>query len=348
MLSWIADAFGDAWGPLRLFNSHFLLAAVGFAVTSFATWIALPRLWHLLPTDKGRAFAVNAEQSLGKPVSAGLIFVTIFGVACFLFVPAGARCLWTIPFILAAMVVGYFDDRRGGFGEYALAAADLFIALGVTLVIWGWQPVTIWLPGWRGDIVLEPWLSIPIATAMVWLAINAVNCSDGVDGVSGSLTGTTIMSLGVLLYAVIGNRDMAAYLLVPFNPEGAAWGVMAFLMVGVLAGYLWYNAAPSAVLMGDSGSRPLGLLVGMLVLATNNPLFLLLVGSIILLNGATGLFKVALLRFFGLRILSGIRFPLHDHCRKALGWSNTQVLVRFMLLHLSVSALLVSFALKVR
>jgi phospho-N-acetylmuramoyl-pentapeptide-transferase len=348
MLSLVSDWFGDAWGPLRLFNSHFFLAAAGFAVTSFATWLALPRLWHLLPTDKGRAFAVNAEQSVGKPVSAGLIFVTIFCIASVLVVPFGAQCLWTIPFILAAMVVGYFDDRRGGFSEYALAAADLAIALGVVLAIWGWQPVTMWLPGWRGDIVLEPWLSIPIATAMVWLAINAVNCSDGVDGVSGSLTGTTIMSLGVLLYAVIGNQEQAAYLLVPFNPEGAAWGVMAFLMVGVLAGYLWYNAAPSAVLMGDSGSRPLGLLVGMLVLATNNPLFLLLVGSIILLNGATGLFKVALLRFFGLRILAGVRFPLHDHCRKELGWSNTQVLVRFMLLHLSVSALLVSFALKVR
>jgi len=348
MLSLIADSFGDVWGPLRLFNSFFFLAAVGSALAAIVTWIALPRLWHLLPRDKGRAFAVNAEMSVGKPVSAGMIFVTLFCVACLFFVPAGARCVWTIPFILAAMIVGYFDDRRGGFSEYLLAAADLLIALGAALVIWGWAPVTIWLPGWRGDIVLEPWLSIPLATATVWMAVNAVNCSDGVDGVSGSLTGTAIMSLGALLYAVIGNQELAAYLRVPFNPEGAAWGVMAFIMVGALAGYLWYNAAPSLVLMGDSGSRPLGLLVGMLVLATNNPLFLLLIGSIILANGATGLFKVALLRFFGLRILSGIRFPLHDHCRKNLGWSNTQVLVRFMLLHLGVSALLVSFALKVR
>lgn len=348
MLSWIAETFGEVWGPLRLLNSYFVLAAAGFAVTAFATWFALPRLWGLLPTDKGRAFAVNADQSVGKPVSAGLIFVTLFCIASLIFVPAGARCLWAVPFVLAAMIVGYLDDRRGGFNEYTLAVADLVIAVGAALVIWGWQPVTIWLPGWRGDIVLQPWLAVPIATGIVWLAINAVNCSDGVDGVSGSLTGTAVMLLGALLYAVLGVQDMAAYLLVPFNPEGANWGVMAVLMVGALAGYLWYNAAPSQVLMGDSGSRPLGLLIGMLVLATNNPLFLLIVGSIILLNGATGLFKVALLRFFGLRILSGIRFPLHDHCRKALGWSNTQVLVRFMLLHLGVSALLVLIALKVR
>ena len=86
----------------------------------------------------------------------------------------------------------------------------------------------------------------------------------------------------------------------------------------------------------------------MLVVATNNPLFILLVGTVILLNGATGLVKVALARFVGLRILGSVRFPLHDHCRKELGWSNSQVLVRFMLVHLGISALLVILVLKVR
>jgi phospho-N-acetylmuramoyl-pentapeptide-transferase len=100
--------------------------------------------------------------------------------------------------------------------------------------------------------------------------------------------------------------------------------------------------------MGDAGSRPLGLLIGMLVVATGNPLFLLLVGSVIVFNGATGLVKVALMRFFGVKLFGSIRFPLHDHCRKELGWSNTQVLVRFMLLHLGLSALLTILVLKVR
>jgi phospho-N-acetylmuramoyl-pentapeptide-transferase len=119
-------------------------------------------------------------------------------------------------------------------------------------------------------------------------------------------------------------------------------------MVGAVSGYLWYNAPPSQVLMGDSGSRPLGLMIGILVVATGNPMFLLLAAMVILVNGATGLVKVAVTRFFGIKILSTIRFPLHDHCRKNLGWSNAQVLVRFMLLHLGVSALLVTLVLKVR
>ncbi|HWA62633.1 MAG TPA: hypothetical protein VG939_14725 [Caulobacteraceae bacterium] len=348
MLSWLHTLFGDAFGPLRLFDSFFFLAGVGFATCALATWIALPRLWGLLPVDRGRAFAVQAEQSVGKPVGAGVIFVGVFLLASVVFIPWSAQCLRTLPMMLAALVVGYFDDRRGGFSEYQLAVFDLFIALAAAAVICGFGPTTIWLPGWKGLVTLGPWLSIPLATGLIWLSINATNCSDGVDGVSGSLTATAIIILGGLLYTVIGNEVVAQHLAIPVNREGANWAIMAFLMVGCVAAYLWYNAPPSVVLMGDSGSRPLGLLIGMLVVATNNPLFLLLVGSVIVANGATGLAKVALLRFFRIKVFAQVRFPLHDHCRKVLGWSNSQVLVRFMLLHLGLSALLIVLALKVR
>ena len=348
MLSWVFHAFGRYWGPLRLFDSFFFLAAVGFATAAAATWILLPRLWNLLPRDRGRAFAVNAELSVGKPVSAGVIFIAVFAVVSLIFVPFGATAVRTIPIVLVAMVVGFLDDRRGGFSEYTLAVMDLVVALGASVAILGIGPSTIWLPGWKDAITLSPWLNIPLATGVIWLSINATNCSDGVDGVSGSLTATAILILGGLLYTVIGNQVVAQHLNIPVNPEGAGWAIMAFVMVGCVAGYLWYNASPSQVLMGDAGSRPLGLMIGLLVVATGNPLFLLLVGSVILMNGATGLVKVALLRFFGVKVLAGVRFPLHDHCRKELGWSNTQVLVRFMLLHLGISALLVILVLKVR
>ncbi|HEY1752969.1 MAG TPA: hypothetical protein VGG29_17050 [Caulobacteraceae bacterium] len=348
MLSWLDATFGRYFGPLRLLDSFFFLTGVGFAITAVATWWLLPRLWSYLPRDRGRAFAVGAEASVGKPLSAGLVFVAIFCLAALVFVPAGAPPIRTLPFMAAATLVGYFDDRRGGFSEYQLAAMDLVIALGASWAILGLAPAAIWLPGWKPQIMLAPWLSLPLWTAVIWLSINATNCTDGVDGLSGSLTATAIAILGGLLYVVIGNQVVAGHLGIPTNPEGADWAIIAFLMVGSICGYLWWNANPSAVLMGDAGSRPLGLLIGMLVVATGNPLFLLLVGSVIVMNGATGLVKVALMRFFGLKVLGSIRFPLHDHCRKELGWSNTQVLVRFMLLHLGLSALLIILVLKVR
>jgi phospho-N-acetylmuramoyl-pentapeptide-transferase len=123
---------------------------------------------------------------------------------------------------------------------------------------------------------------------------------------------------------------------------------MAFAMVGCLAGYLWHNAHPSAVLMGDAGSRPMGLLLGMLVLASGNPFLIFVVASVVLVNGGTGLLKVALLRFFKIGIFHQVRYPLHDHFRQQHGWSNTQVLVRFMLLQAVGTPLLLVLLLKVR
>ena len=349
MLHWIYVAMGRDFGPLRLFDSFFFLAATGFATTALMVWVLLPRLWNRLPRDMGRAFAVGAEASVGKPVSAGLIFISLFCIACLVFLPWNAMPMRAVPFVLVAMLVGFVDDRkRGGLSEYQLAALDAGLAIGSAFALLGLQPAVIWLPIWSGALTLPAWMALPLASGLIWVSINATNCSDGVDGVSGSLTGSSIMILGGLLYAVIGDRLVASHLHIPFNPEGAHWAIMAFLMVGCVAGYLWYNANPSQVLMGDAGSRPLGLLIGLLVVATGNPLFLLLVALVILVNGATGLVKVALKRFFGLPFFPNIRFPLHDHCRKELNWSNTQVLVRFMLLHLGVSAVLVVLALKVR
>jgi phospho-N-acetylmuramoyl-pentapeptide-transferase len=349
MLHWVYTTFGHDFGPLRLFDSFFFLAAAGFAAAAFSTWVLLPRLWNRLPRDMGRAFAVGAEASVGKPVSAGVIFVSLFCIACLVFLPWDTLVVRVVPFVFVAMLVGFVDDRkRGGLSEYQLAALDAALAIGVAFALLGLAPVMIWLPIWPNAITLSPWLALPLASGVIWLSINATNCSDGVDGVSGSLTGVSIMILGGLMYAVIGDAPTAAHLHIPYNPEGANWAIMAFLMVGCIAGYLWYNANPSLVLMGDAGSRPLGLLIGLLVVATGNPLFLLLAALVIVVNGATGLVKIALKRFFGLPFFPNIRFPLHDHARKELGWSNTQVLVRFMLLHIGVSAVLVVLALKVR
>jgi phospho-N-acetylmuramoyl-pentapeptide-transferase len=146
----------------------------------------------------------------------------------------------------------------------------------------------------------------------------------------------------------VGHVEISHYLLVPHYPLGAHWGIMAFVLVGVLTGYLWHNSYPSAVLMGDSGSRPIGLLLGMFVLATGNPFLILVVAFVILVNGATGMVKVALLRFLNIGIFGKIRYPLHDHMRHNLGWSNTQVLIRFMLLQAVGTPILMVLLLKVR
>jgi phospho-N-acetylmuramoyl-pentapeptide-transferase len=100
--------------------------------------------------------------------------------------------------------------------------------------------------------------------------------------------------------------------------------------------------------MGDAGSRALGLLLGVLVLASGNPFLILAVGGLILVNGGTGLIKVSLKRFFNIEFLWNIRFPLHDHMKQNLKWSNPQVLVRFVLLQALLTPLLLLIFIKLR
>lgn len=349
MLFALGELLAELAGPLRLLTSYFFLAGLGTAAGGFLTWWLLPKYWHLLPTDKGREYAVDAHKSVGKPVSAGLIFIPIFIVVSLLVVPFDWRYVETLMCVALAMTVGFLDDHsESGWSEYRLGAIDLIIAVAASMIICQMQPFVIWLPLLKEPIQLSPYLFIPMATILLWVSINATNCTDGVDGLSASLSAMSTVFLGAILYGIVGHVEISQYLLVPHYILGADWGIMAFVMVGVLSGYLWHNSYPSAVLMGDAGSRPIGLMLGMLVLATGNPFLILVVAYVILVNGATGMVKVALLRFLNIGIFGKVRYPLHDHMRHNLGWSNSQVLIRFMLLQAVGTPILLVLLLKVR
>ncbi len=345
----IGQQLADVFGPFRLLTSYIFLTGLGAALAAILTWWLLPRYWHLLPTDRGRTFAVDAEKSIGKPVSAGLIFIPLFVLISALVVPYDPMFLGILLCVVVAMVVGYLDDQaEGGWSEYKLGAVDLVLAVAASIFLCQLEPFTLWLPLFKDPIEIGPVLFVIGATPLIWVSINATNCTDGVDGLSASLSGLAILFLGGILYVIVGHADVASYLLVPHYEQGADWAIMALVLVGCLAGYLWHNAYPSNVLMGDAGSRPIGLMLGVLVLACGNPFLIIVVAFVVLVNGATGMIKVALLRFFNIGIFRQIRYPLHDHVRHNMGWSNTQVLVRFMLLQAVGTPLLLVLLLKVR
>lgn len=349
MLPWIGQQLLDFFGPFRLLTSYSFLIGLGVILAAGVTWTLLPRAGVYLPQDQGRAHAVAAQQSVGKPVGAGVVFMPIFFIVAVLVLPLQPRLFGILICALLATLEGYMDDRsHGGWSELKLGLADLAISLLGAVIICGFNTMTVWLPLLKTPFMVPPIVYIPLATGLIWLTVNATNCTDGVDGLSGSLSMLAFVYLGGILYGIVGHKDISAYLLLPHYPDGADWAMMSFVMAGCLAAYLWYNAYPSAMLMGDAGSRPIGFLIAVLVLAGGNPFLILVVAGVILVNGATGLLKVALLRTFKIGIFKTVRYPLHDHVRHSHGWSSTQVLVRFALLQAIGTPILLLLLLKVR
>ena len=348
MLSLVSEVLSESWGPLRLLSSYFFLAMSGTVFVALATWRLLPSLWGYLPTDRGRAHAIEAAASVGKPLGAGVILIAIFVLSVIVFVPYAPQIYGVLPLIIVAAIVGFVDDRSGGLSELTLGVWDLALSLLAACLLFGLTPATIWIPFTSKTVVLPVWLTIVAFTGVIWVSINAVNCNDGVDGLSGSLSAISIAAMGLLFYTVIGHAPQSDYLLVPYNLHGADWALTCALLAGSLYGYLWHNVPPSRVLMGDAGSRPIGLFLGIVIAAAQNPFLIVFCAFMILANGGTGLVKVALLRFLKIRVLSRVRFPLHDHVRETLHWSSTQVLARFTLIHIALTAILLAVLLKVR
>jgi len=349
MLYLLGQSLQSLFGPFRLLMSHSFLMVLGLYAGFVATMIAVPRLLHLLPRDRGREFAAQSEASKGKPTGTGIVFMGVFAVISALTVPCNARELVIVGLSLLVALSGYLDDRSlVPWGEYSKGLIDLLLAAAAGLTLSLGRRMELWLPFTNSLFQVPTLVYVGLATLLIWLSINSTNCSDGVDGLSGTLAMISLVSLALILYFVLGNATVAKYLLLPHYPDGADWSIMVFTLVGCLSAYLWYNANPSAVLMGDAGSRPLGFLIGVMVMNTGNPVLLFVIAGIILLNGGTGLIKVALLRFLNIRILHGTRFPLHDHARLNEKWSNSQVLLRFAILQILLTIGLFGIFIKVR
>lgn len=356
MLYYLGVHIQQYFGPARLLQSYTVLIALSMYTGFILTYLFLPRFYERLPHDRGREFTLTAEAAKGKPTGAGAFFITIYALICLLFVPMGMLQIGVLVLTWFTMLTGFLDDKSiTSWGEYLKGFLDLVISIATSLLIYYFLSkenpdghVHFWFPFITNPISVNPVVFVIISVVLIWTSINTTNCTDGVDGLSGTLVLIALLTLGVIFYFILGHSRIAAYLLVPHVADGAKWALMTFALSGVLMGYLWHNAYPSEVLMGDAGSRALGFFIGTMVLITGNPLLFIATSTIIFLNGGMGLLKVALLRFFKIRIFETVRFPLHDHMRKKRGWSATQVLVKFMIMQLLITIAVVGLFFKVR
>jgi len=374
MLYYLAPYLEQFWGPFRLFRSYAFLLALGTMLSALVVVALLPKLWDHSPHDHGKAIlGADGMKSKGKPTGTGLWVTLLLLPVLVLVAPLSLPQVGIVLLLYLTMAFGYLDDRSEvPWGQLKKGVLDVVVSLGVALLVWTSRHGSeVWLPFVKGVWVVPWWIYVPCAGAVLFLVMNATNCSDGVDGLAGTLTLISLGSVAVLLYVVIGYAPVARYLLIPANILAASWAVILMTVAGGFAGYLWWNAEPSKVLMGDAGSRFLGLLLGAGVLASGNPFLILAFAPVVLVNGGGGLVKLVLLRVlkrcglevrppsmlepeqeqkkvFVVKALQSVRFPLHDHCKKTLKWSNAQVLMRFTLLQLFLMPLLFILLVKIR
>ena len=274
---------------------------------AFALTALMDSVFHdKLPHDHGRAFAVNGELSKGKARGSGLIFVLCIALVTLAVVPFKAEYVIYTVLLIASMLSGYFDDAaETAWNEYKKGLIDLVIAVvaGVTYLNFNGTSVNFLSTTFT---IAYP-LYLLLIVILIWASINVVNCTDGVDGLSASLA---VVSIGTFLLA--------------YGEELGDYSTAAIVFIGALLAYLWSNAKPSSLLMGDAGSRAMGLLAAL----------------VFIVDGSLGILKISFKRFLHISILKNTLTPLHDHVRKRMGWSDEQVVARWLILQAVASALL--------
>ena len=305
-----------------------LLASV---VAFVATFLLLAKPFEFLPRDggkyvidkDGKRVEVNKGSS-GKVTGVGLVMVIIFLLASALFfvplsalkTPAGAEFYIYLGLMAVMMITGFLDDAsKSPWGELVKGILDLIIAVAAAVVFVKHNPTDVVL--FKLHFHIPVVLYVILAVALIWGSVNVTNCTDGVDGLCG-----TVSVIELFAFSLIFGDVLKIY--------SAIGMVMAFVLVA----YLTYNWNPSTVLMGDAGSRTIGFLLALLAMKSMHPFAFVLLSFVFLFDGGLGLLKLALLRTVKINLFKNIRFPFHDHLRKNLKWSIPKIVIFFAVMEI--------------
>lgn len=297
------------------------IVMIGIVVAFVITFLALKRPLPFLPSDKGRDYALNGNLSKGKIRGVGLTFVVCFLICSYIFLPVDREYVIYSILLFGVMLSGYLDDASDTpWNEYKKGLIDLILSVITILAFMDFNSTTIYIG--TAELIIPKVLYIILGIILFWVAINVTNCSDGVDGLCASVASVVLISFSIIFSQTLGKYAMAN-----------------FLFVAVLLAYLYFNSSPSSMLMGDAGSRALGFFIAIITIKTGHPFIFILLAGVFLIDGGLGLVKVFLLRFLKIGILKKTLTPIHDHVRKKHHWSDTQVVVRFLIIQTFFSIL---------
>jgi phospho-N-acetylmuramoyl-pentapeptide-transferase len=359
MLSYLAD-YSEYFGPLRLLRYitvRTVLAALTSLVIGFAIGPLLiakfreMKLGHGYIDDRTGLLGATYVDKQHTPTMGGLII--FFAVFASSVLWASSTNVWVIVslFVYAALTApGFRDDylkvvhkNRNGISsgeKIAWQSLATLVALGVLL----WHPASqetvrqLWVPFLKHAIVERmPWWLL-LALIYLWTVgfSNAINLTDGLDGLAAGCTITVALVFGIMAY-VAGNVIYSEYLLISYVEGAGELTVICGALIGGCMAFLWFNSHPAEVFMGDTGSLALGGLIGLMAFMIHQPLTLVIVGGVFVLELLSVVTQVGWFKYTRRRYGAGRRLllmaPIHHHFQKR-GWPETKVVTRFWILSL--------------
>ena len=361
MLYWLTALSdgGDVWNLFR----YITFRAGGAFFTALVFGFAFgPPLIDLLRTRQRNGQPIRADgpeghllTKAGTPTMGGVLILGALFTGTLLWARLDNPYVWMTLFVTAAFgAIGFADDmakvtrasHRGVPGRVRLA---LGFAIAAVAGLWAatahpaplsW---TLALPFLKDVMIDLGLLYVPFVMLVVVGAANAVNLTDGLDGLAIMPVMIASATLGVIAYAV-GRVDFTDYLEVSYVPGTGEILVFTSALIGGGLGFLWYNAPPAAVFMGDTGSLALGGALGAIAVATKHEIVLAIVGGLFVAEALSVIVQVFYFRRTGRRVF--LMAPIHHHFEKK-GWQESQIVIRFWIISL-VLALIGLATLKVR
>ena len=243
--------------------------------------------------------------------------------------------------------LGFADDyiksilkRKEGVSARVKLLVQIIVALAVALLIYYFpsnklEVTTLYVPFINEGVADMGLLWVFFAVIVIVSTTNAVNLTDGLDGLAIGSVMTVGVSLGIMAY-LTGHSKISAYLRIPYIPEAAELTVFLAALMGAALGFLWFNSNPATVFMGDTGSLALGGIIGIVAVMIKKEIFLFIVGGVFVVEVLSVIIQVASFKLRGKRVFK--MAPLHHHFELS-GWSEQKVVVRMWILGIILAIL---------
>jgi phospho-N-acetylmuramoyl-pentapeptide-transferase len=287
----------------------------------------------------------------GTPTMGGLLILLAVFTATLLWMDLANRFVWiALGTMLGMGAVGFADDyvkfskrRSLGLTGKGKLIPQFLVALAVGWAITHWAShgafsTVITFPFLKRLMIPLGILYIPFVALVVVGSSNAVNLTDGLDGLAIGAVGIAAGTYAVLAY-VTGNFVAARYLQIPFIPQSGELTVFCGAVVGASLGFLWFNCHPAEIFMGDVGSLPLGAAIAAVAIMTKQEILLVIVGGLFVLEALSVIVQVVSFQATGRRVFR--MAPLHHHFELA-GWAESRVIIRFWILAILFAVLALS------